>query len=155
MPALLKWPNDLLADNKKMGGILLETDGTHAIVGCGINLKNAPDIQDPMLISTDIGKYQSNTPEAEELASSYLLNLESLYQIWQTCGPAPLIARWQDKSNIIGRKLTVNLHDRTITGNCDALEPDGRLSLVDVDGTVHLITVGDVVLMGEVNASRN
>ena len=155
VPISLKWPNDLMADDKKMGGILLETDGTHAIVGCGINLKNAPDIQDSVVISTDIAKYQLNIPEAKELASSYLFNLESLYQIWQNCGPAPLIARWQDKSNIIGRKLTINLCDRSVTGICDALEPDGRLNLVDIDGNVHLITVGDVVLMGEVDASRN
>ena len=105
--------------------------------------------------STDIAEYQSVLPDAKQLADCYLLNLENLYQIWQECGPAPLLARWQDKSNIIGRNLTVQLCDRSITGICDALEPDGRLNLVDIDGNVHLITVGDVVLMGEVNASNN
>ena len=65
------------------------------------------------------------------------------------------MARWADKSKIIGRELTVKLSDISVTGICDALEPDGRLNLVDINGNVHLITVGDVVLMGEVNASRN
>ncbi len=155
VPISLKWPNDLMADNKKIGGILVEADSTHAIVGCGINLRNAPDISDSPFSSTDIAKYQETIPEPEQLASSFLLNLESLYQIWQDCGPAPLIARWQDKSKIIGRKLTVKLRDKSVTGICDALEPDGRLNLIDIDGNIHLITVGDVVLMGEVNASRN
>ena len=154
VPVSLKWPNDLMAEDKKMGGILLEADETHAIVGCGINVKNAPEIFDSSVSSTDIANYQSTIPEVEKLASSYLLELENLYHIWQDCGPAPLIARWQDKSNIIGRKLTVKLSDKSVTGICDALEPDGRLNLVDVDGNVHLITVGDVVLMGEVYASR-
>ncbi len=155
VPVSLKWPNDLMAENRKMGGILLEGDGTHAIIGCGINLKNAPDLSDSKVLSTDIAKYQSSIPKADKLATSYLLILEGLYSIWQDCGPAPLIARWQDKSKIIGRELTVKLSDRSVTGICDALEPDGRLNLVDIDGNVHLITVGDVVLMGEVNASRN
>ena len=155
VPVLLKWPNDLMAEDRKLGGILLEADGPHAIVGCGINIKNAPEVTNSLFPSTDIEKYQSNIPEPQELAESYINNLENLYQIWQNCGPAPLLARWQDKSNIIGRQLTVTLGDKSVTGICDALEPDGRLNLVDMDGNVHLITVGDVVLMGEVNASRN
>ena len=155
VPASLKWPNDLMANDRKMGGILLEADGPHAILGCGINIKNAPKILDSLVSSTDIAEYQSVLPDAKQLADSYLLNLENLYQIWQKCGPAPLLARWQDKSNIIGRNLTVQLCDRSISGICDALEPDGRLNLVDNDGNVHLITVGDVVLMGEVNATNN
>ena len=155
VPASLKWPNDLMANDRKMGGILLEADGPHAILGCGINIKNAPKILDSLVSSTDIAEYQSVLPDAKQLADCYLLNLENLYQIWQECGPAPLLARWQDKSNIIGRNLTVQLCDRSITGICDALEPDGRLNLVDIDGNVHLITVGDVVLMGEVNATNN
>ena len=155
VPVSLKWPNDLIAEDRKLGGILLEADGPHAIVGCGINIKNSPVISDSSFSSTDISMYQSNIPEPQQLAESYINKLENLYQIWQNCGPAPLLARWQDKSNIIGRRLTVALCDRSVTGICDALEPDGRLNLVDIDGNVHLITVGDVVLMGEVNASRN
>lgn len=155
VPVSLKWPNDLIAADKKLGGILLEADGPHAIVGCGINIQNAPDISDSIFLSTDISTFQPIIPDNRKLAETYIYNLESLYQIWQNCGPAPILARWQDKSNIIGRKLTVSLRDRSITGICDALEPDGRLNLVDTDGNVHLITVGDVVLMGEVNATRN
>ncbi len=155
VPVSLKWPNDLMAEDQKLGGVLLEADGPHAIVGCGVNIKNAPRIADSMWLSTDIAKYQSNIPEPKQLAEAYINNLENLFQIWQKFGPAPLLARWQDKSNIIGRQITVALFDKTVTGICDALEPDGRLNLVDIDGNVHLITAGDVVLMGEVNASRD
>ena len=49
----------------------------------------------------------------------------------------------------------MQIRDRSITGICDALEPDGRLNIIDIDGNVHLITLGDVVLMGEVNATNN
>ena len=155
VPVSLKWPNDLMAEDRKLGGVLLEADGPHAIVGCGVNIKNAPRISDSMWLSTDIAKYQSIIPEPKQLAEAYINNLENLFQIWQNFGPAPLLARWQDKSNIIGRHITVGLFDKTVTGICDALEPDGRLNLVDIDGNVHLITAGDVVLMGEVNASRD
>ena len=155
VPVSLKWPNDLMAEDRKLGGVLLEADGPHVIVGCGVNIKNAPQISDSLCLSTDIAKYQSNIPEPKQLAEAYINNLENLFQIWQNFGPAPLLARWQDKSNIIGRQITVALFDKTVTGICDALEPDGRLKLVDIDGNVHLITAGDVVLMGEANASRD
>ena len=38
----LKWPNDILCDNRKLAGILLEASTKGVIVGCGINLQNAP-----------------------------------------------------------------------------------------------------------------
>ena len=43
----LKWPNDILYDNRKLAGILLEASAEGVVVGCGINLANAPvlDIQ--------------------------------------------------------------------------------------------------------------
>lgn len=153
VPVSLKWPNDLMVDNKKIGGILLESASPHVIIGCGINIKNAPDITDAVYPSTDIANYQADLPDAQEIANAYMSHLEVLYEIWQNCGPAPILARWQDKSNIIGRQLTVKVSDKMVSGKCEALEPDGRLNLVDSDGNVHLITVGDVVLMGEADAA--
>ena len=38
----LKWPNDILYDNRKLAGILLEASTEGVVVGCGINLANAP-----------------------------------------------------------------------------------------------------------------
>ena len=58
---------------------------------------NAPKLLDSTVLSTDIAEYQSALPDAKQLADCYLFNLENLYQIWQECGPAPLLARWQDK----------------------------------------------------------
>ena len=40
----LKWPNDVLADERKLAGILLETSGNSLIVGIGVNLVSAPEI---------------------------------------------------------------------------------------------------------------
>jgi len=38
----LKWPNDVLAENRKIAGVLIETDGEHSLVGIGLNLASAP-----------------------------------------------------------------------------------------------------------------
>ncbi|MDD5778993.1 MAG: biotin--[acetyl-CoA-carboxylase] ligase [Candidatus Thermoplasmatota archaeon] len=42
IPATLKWPNDVLVQEKKIAGILIELYGAHAIVGIGVNVDQAP-----------------------------------------------------------------------------------------------------------------
>lgn len=89
IPVTLKWPNDLLLDGKKLGGILTETaiqDGivTSAIIGIGINWQNpVPD--------TGISLLGMNSPSLsitslEQLAALILLGLETGYQRWQSEG---------------------------------------------------------------------
>lgn len=45
-PASVKWPNDLLLDGSKVGGILLEERNGHTIAGIGLNCASAPDAAD-------------------------------------------------------------------------------------------------------------
>ena len=43
VPVQVKWPNDLLIHDRKFGGILIEIRDGHILVGCGINLADAPE----------------------------------------------------------------------------------------------------------------
>ena len=158
LPAIqpkLKWPNDLLVEGKKLGGILLEAYGDHVIIGCGINLKNAPDLSDSDWQATDLSHYGAGALAPRQFADAILQRLADYYQIWQDAGPAPLLARWQDKAEIIGRELSVRLSGGTISGCCEALGPDGSLQLRDETDRLHHITAGDVLVMGELDAARH
>ncbi len=47
----LKWPNDILVDGKKLGGILCQSNGKSSIVGLGINLHNNPKLSESINLS--------------------------------------------------------------------------------------------------------
>lgn len=151
----LKWPNDLLIAGKKLGGILLEAYGEHVIIGCGLNLKNAPKLDDPDWHATDLSKFAADAPLPRTVADAILQRFADYYNIWQDAGSAPLLARWQDKAEIIGKELSVRLHDETISGFCEALGRDGSLQLRDNTDRLHNITAGDVLVMGELDAARH
>lgn len=151
----LKWPNDILIDGKKLGGILLEAYGDYVIIGCGLNLKNAPQLDGADWQATDLESNGAGDITPRAFAEAILDRLSAYYQIWQDAGSAPLLARWQDKAEIIGRELCVRLTDTTISGCCESLGSDGSLKLRDGDDRLHHITAGDVLVMGELDAARH
>lgn len=151
----LKWPNDLLLAGGKLGGLLLECEGEALIVGIGVNLANAPQLTAASHPPTDLASHCRTVPSAEQLARQLLPCLHDFYQLWTRSGPAPLLARWQDRAGIVGQTLQVKLPDRTVDGVCTGLGPDGRLGLQMADSSLIQISAGDVHLMGEGHAAHH
>ena len=52
VPIKLKWPNDILVDGKKLGGILCQSHGEKVTVGLGINVSNKPNLEHSINLST-------------------------------------------------------------------------------------------------------
>ena len=151
----LKWPNDLLLNGKKLGGILLEAYDDYVIIGCGLNLKNAPELDDPDWQAIDLDQVGASDVTPRQLADAVLSRLADYYQIWQDTGASALLARWQDKANLIGREMQVRINDNIVSGCCESLGPDGSLVLRGKADEMHHITAGDVLVMGELDAARH
>ena len=151
----LKWPNDLLVEGKKLGGILLEAYGDYVIIGCGLNLQNAPVLASADWQATDLAKHGVDNIPARQIAETILARLSDYYAIWQDTGASPLLARWQDKARLIGRDMQVRLNDTIVAGCCESLGPDGSLILRDEADKIHHITAGDVLVMGDLDAARH
>ena len=111
----LKWPNDLLLGGRKVGGILVEATPAKAVCGIGINLSWAPE-----------GAALLNEPR-DRVLERLLLAVDR----WSSAPAKDVIARWRELSDTIGRRVQVNLPDRTFEG--DALDINERGELI-VDG---------------------
>ncbi len=122
--ARLKWPNDLLIDGRKAGGILVEMTSAKAVVGVGINLTWAPE-----------GAARVDQPR-DELLERLRLRLE----VWSSAAPSAVIARWRELSDTIGRRVRVELAGRVIEGLAQDIGEDGALI---VDGVS--VSAGDVI----------
>jgi BirA family biotin operon repressor/biotin-[acetyl-CoA-carboxylase] ligase len=111
----LKWPNDLLLDHRKVGGILVETTPERAICGVGINLTSAPE-----------GAAQLDQPRDEVFE-----RLRAQIDGWATAPPQTVLSRWRELSETLGRRIRIDVSGQITEGT--ALDIGERGELI-VDG---------------------
>ena len=140
-PLMLKWPNDVMLRGKKLAGILLERNGDRVVVGFGVNLATAPQLDDRETAS--LGSEIPPETFAPLLAASFA----RLLRLWRSSDAASLARAWQERAHPIGTPLTVHAsRDELVSGSFDGLEPDGALRLRGADGAVEIVRAGDVNL---------
>ncbi|MEO5578756.1 MAG: biotin--[acetyl-CoA-carboxylase] ligase [Sphingomicrobium sp.] len=137
----LKWPNDLMKDGAKLGGILLERSGDRVVAGFGVNLAAAPDIEGRPTAHLD------GTVTPHTFAPLLAASLARLLTAWRGADPAAFIAAWQLRAHPVGTAITVhNAPGERLSGRFDGLEPDGALRLALNGGGIERIHAGDVTL---------
>ena len=152
LDANIKWPNDILINGKKIAGILTEISTEmdaidYIVVGLGMNV-NTPDFpEDIRKIATSVfietGKYFPRV----RLIREYLKWYEKYYKIFIKTGFDPIIKRWKELTNIIGRKIMVEMIDKKYIGEVEDINNDGILILKDNNGRYRRISSGDVTFM--------
>jgi len=122
----LKWPNDLLLDGSKVGGILVEASPAKAVCGIGINLTWAPE----------------GAAQLDEPGDQLLDRLRNSIERWTSAPAGEVIARWRELSDTIGKRVRVELPDRNFEGTASDIDAAGNLI---VDGTA--ISAGSVTVL--------
>ena len=140
-PLMLKWPNDLMLQGKKLGGILLERNGNRIAVGFGVNLAKAPALADRQ--AADLGGRVDPQAFAPLLAGSF----SRLLALWRSSEPALLAQAWLARAHRPGTRLSVHSNnDEIVSGRFEGIEADGALILRRDDGNTDIIRAGDVSL---------
>lgn len=144
LAAVLKWPNDVMIGRAKLAGILLEMAGGAVVVGIGVNLAQAPQVDGRETIAlTAFGPAPDRNHFAEELARQ--LDRELLR--WRSYGLDLLVRRWQAAAHPIGTALAVGeVGEPALEGAFAGLTSDGALQLALADGTTRTIHAGEVRL---------
>lgn len=142
--SMLKWPNDLMVGPAKLAGILLERVGDAVIVGFGVNLAQAPQVEGRETISlAAFGPALGRDHFAERLAQQFGQELER----WRRFGLELLVRRWQAVAHPVGTALAVGEPGEVaVTGDFAGLTADGALQLRLADGTTRVIHAGEVRL---------
>jgi BirA family biotin operon repressor/biotin-[acetyl-CoA-carboxylase] ligase len=141
---MLKWPNDLLLSRAKLCGILLEAASNAIVIGVGINLARAPNIEGRETIAlSEIAKPPGLEEFAKQLAHSFDAELER----WRSFGLEPLLRRWSVAAHPIGTPIKVHDSDGSLlAGEFSGLSPEGSLLLRLANGETRAIHAGDVML---------
>ena len=149
IPAIgLKWPNDVLVNNRKVAGILLEAQGDSLIIGSGVNIDAIAPIDQNPHPPIAFGDFPGILPGPKQIAKSYLKRLQFYYDLWERDGFAPVRDLWLGQALHMKQIISVHVAGQKITGKCIELLDDGGLVLLDESGTSHHITTGDVELIG-------
>jgi len=153
---VLKWPNDVLLDRKKVSGVLLEHINDHVFIGVGINLISHP--QDTAYPTTHVLAHMSDndidSPEPVMTGPQAVMALLSSritywYNVFQTDGFGPVKARWTEHAiGLNGSDITVNLPNESFKARVLGLGENGELQVRLEGGTIRHIHAGDVFLEG-------
>ena len=140
----LKWPNDILVSGLKICGILLERSGDAVVVGIGVNIAVAPQVEGRTVTSLyQEGAEPGVTPAVflETLARLFADTLND----WRQSGLAAILTAWQDRAHPVGTRLsTSDEKGERLEGKYAGLFDDGALRLRKADGTLIAIHAGDV-----------
>ncbi len=142
--AKLKWPNDLMievgsAELKKIGGILVQRQGDHVVIGIGINTDLEVD-ELPTEAATSLSLLDINTSR-ETLIAALLVELEKVTKLTSE----DWLPLYINDSSTIGTQVSVARKSESIvTGIAVAVLKSGELLLDTADGQIE-ITSGDVL----------
>lgn len=138
----LKWPNDLLAGDAKLAGILLERAGDAVVIGFGVNLARSPELPDRP--TTSVAEVSGAAPDP----AGFLIDLADAFARWlgrwRSDGFAAVRDRWLTRAHPIGSALCATASTGRIEGLFDGLASDGALRLRLADGAIAQIRAGDV-----------
>jgi BirA family biotin operon repressor/biotin-[acetyl-CoA-carboxylase] ligase len=150
----LKWPNDLLAGDAKLAGILAEAAGDAVVVGIGLNVSTEPaEFPGPRpgaLPATSLRAAGATALNRANLLLAILAGFERWYQAWQRAGGDPdrsgLRPEYTRLSATIGRTVRAELPGgQALSGPAAGVDSDGRL-LVRVSPVSEVaVAAGDVV----------
>ncbi|PHY94084.1 biotin--[acetyl-CoA-carboxylase] ligase [Acetobacter pomorum] len=141
---MIKWPNDLLLDGQKVGGILIEREGAHLVIGFGANLTQVPSQHQTGRFAACLGQY-GQVPPVENVARFLLSSLTEWCTIWQQQGFGVLRQAWLERAHPVGTPLVVSSRTTYEQGKFAGLAQDGRL-LLDTETGMKTITTGDILL---------
>jgi BirA family transcriptional regulator, biotin operon repressor / biotin---[acetyl-CoA-carboxylase] ligase len=129
IPVEIKWLNDLVINQRKLGGILTETRVTHqhirqAVIGVGINWQNPVP---PLGINLHSVLTDSNSPlqSLEGLAAVVIFGLLKGYNDYRHQGIEPLLSSYQSLLTSLGQEITIN----GVTGKVTGISPEGELQV--------------------------
>lgn len=143
----VKWPNDILINEKKICGILTEVnadqDTVHfVIIGIGINVHMSEPLLPPQ--ATSIYAETGQATARAELLKKILEEIEHRYFLFQKKGFAPIREEWRSHCSLWGKRVKIQLLNSHVEGQAVDIDEDGCLLIRTDHGFMHRVLSGDI-----------
>lgn len=144
LAAQVKWPNDVMLDRRKVGGVIAEARDGAVVLGIGINV-NQMRSELPRGTEVEAGSLRTITGREHDvaaLAASLLFSLERLYDSWRHGGLRDVYTELGSRNFLFGRRVVVDGRE----GTAAVIGHDGRLEVHFPGAETAHVESGDVVL---------
>jgi len=152
----IKWPNDLLINNKKVAGLLNEMKCKagkveFVVLGIGINVNMTLGMVPGAMRSTvtSLREELGYDISRVEFLSGLLRELEGEYHTFLTGKPGRLLRQWEEFSQMVGRLVEIRSFNEVIRGRVKRIDSNGSLVLFAPDGSETRVLAGDISQPGE------
>ncbi len=140
-----KWPNDLLIEEKKVAGILLESkisggNCDFVALGIGVNLISNPS--ETIFPASNLKNFGIEI-SPQEMLKNFLNEFEKLYQNWLNFGFAGIRQLWLQNAYRLNEEIKIKLDGEEIAGVFSGMDEEGNL-ILNREGKILKISVGDV-----------
>lgn len=148
---LIKWPNDLLIDGKKVAGILTEMsadmDKIHYVVtGIGMNVNNAEFPPDIEKTATSLKLASGEEVERLKILTQFLSQFEEIYRSLESGEFEAILGEWRQLSCNLGKRVRIIGRNFELEGTALDVDGDGALLIKTDEGQVERVLSGDVSL---------
>ncbi len=137
-----KWPNDILIDRQKVGGILIETEGNYLIIGVGVNVQHCPStgVRAP---ATSLSECSNTPPRIEKIIDLFYNKFNYWKQLWIQDGFAPIRQAWLEVAHGLGQQVSLLSPDASekITGIFSELDFEGSFVLKTLNDDKHISVI--------------
>lgn len=145
--AAVKWPNDIVILDKKVGGILCEAARNTIVVGVGINLNASLSLFPRSLKKqvTSIKFELGMEVDRDKIIKILLEEFDKLYRDFLHRRFAEIISEWVSMCETLGNKVSIETNKGIIRGTAEAVGKNGELLLRSTDGKIKKIQSTDVI----------
>jgi BirA family transcriptional regulator, biotin operon repressor / biotin---[acetyl-CoA-carboxylase] ligase len=146
----IKWPNDLLVNDRKLCGILAEAVDTRigraVVLGIGINLKHGSFPAELQEVATSIESAIGRSADLKVIIGPLVDSLVRYYHMLQLVdGPEMIVREWSARSSYAsGKRIRIANGDEILEGTSRGLERDGALRIETDCGDIKIVRTGDV-----------
>lgn len=150
----IKWPNDLLINNKKVAGVLTEmkNEGNKLefiILGIGLNInltsdaikENLPKISDSV---TSLSIEKNMVLDREDVAAKLIGFLDEYYLQFMSEGINSIVAEWSNRWGMLNEEISVKVDNKIIRGIARKVDNYGFLYIENDKGNLEKIIAGDI-----------
>lgn len=141
----LKWPNDVLVDDKKISGILIEAPSLceeYILVGVGLNISSHPDLQDKP--TTSLKNEGVDIISNINITNMFMNEFNRYYKKWLIDDFIPIRDEWIKNAQNIGKLISVNTRFSRVSGKFIDIDLSGSIRLKISSGQIFTINTGEV-----------
>lgn len=143
----IKWPNDIMVEEAKLGGILIESavagSQTNLIVGIGVNIESHPKRLATDQKTTHLSKQSGQLPPLEKLTSQICVALLDEIEL-AVIEPQHVIEKLTPRMQTLGKTIRVETSPHTFCGVAESLTADGALIVKDTNDRRHVVYDGHI-----------